>query len=311
MTNSQDQAPRPIVAVIPGRLAASVSSEDVLAIQRQDWWQTAQEVASDWQAVSAYAEFWELGAPAVGYGRAHELAGLLASGGEQLALALAALAETELWRAFREANPVDDSEQGKGRGAAHEMGHRAMAELASYYLLGIGHGLANVAARAMALESTLHPDLLDALGTWCPPGSDDPKDWLSLNRDTARALRRVARRSERPALELLVEPITTLLTDDDWQELNRRRGAHYHRRRPQSAGVAGVPLASPWVASGMSMSLNAFGREYTDGDGLAHDTSGLARRVLARLAVTMKTLRDRVMSTWQDVHDRSANSQAP
>ena len=74
MANSQDQAPRPIVAVIPGRLAASVSSEDVLAIQRQDWWQTAQEVASDWQAVSAYADFWEFGAPAIGYGRAHELA---------------------------------------------------------------------------------------------------------------------------------------------------------------------------------------------------------------------------------------------
>ena len=88
-------------------------------------------------------------------------------------------------------------------------------------------------------------------------------------------------------------------------------GAHYHRRRPQSAGVARVPLASPWVASGMSMSLNAFGREYTDGDGLAHDTSGLARRVLARLAVTMKALRDRVMATWQDVHDRAADSQAP
>jgi len=72
-----------------------------------------------------------------------------------------------------------------------------------------------------------------------------------------------------------------------------------------------VPLVSPWVASGMSMSLNAFGREYTDGDGLGHDTSGLARRVLARLAVTMKTLQDRVMATWQDVHDRAANSQAP
>jgi hypothetical protein len=305
MTNSPEQEPRPVVAVIPGRLAASMSSEDVLAVRREEWWQTAERVASDWQSVSVYADFWEFGAPAFEYGRAHELAGLIASSGEQLALALAALAETELWRAFREANPADATEQGKGNGAAQEMCHRSMAELAAYYLLSTGHGLANITARTLALDRELHPHLLDALGTWCPVGSTDPKDWLSLNRDTAKALRRVARKSERPALQLVVEPISALLISDGWNDLDRHRGANYHRRRPQSAGLAGVPLTSPWVASGTVMSLNAPGREYTDGNGLAHDTSNLARRVLARLVATMETLLEHVQAVRADIQDRA------
>src|SRR5690349_6170707 len=91
----------------------------------------------------------------------------------------------------------------------------------------------------------------------------------------------------RPPLQAVPEPISGLVKSDGWKKLDRPRGAHCHPRRPQSAGVDGVPLASPWVASGGVMSLNFGGREYTDGDGLAHDTSDLARRVLALLAGTM------------------------
>jgi hypothetical protein len=309
MASSQEQEPRPVVAVIPGRLAASISGEDLLAVRREAWWKTAQEVASDWQSISMWAEWWELAtAPAVQHGRAHELAGLIASGGEQLALALAALVETELWRSFREANPVDTTERGIGLGAANEMGHRAMAELAAYYLMSTGHGLANITARTLALDSQLHPHLLDALGAWCPVGSTDPRDWLSLNRGTAKALRQVARKSGSPPVQSVIEPITALALSEPWRELESRRGAHYHRRRPQSAGLAGVPFASPWIASGGAMSLNFGGREYTDGDGLAHDTSDLALRVLAELDGAMETLLARVKAVVDDIHDRARQS---
>jgi hypothetical protein len=187
-----------------------------------------------------------------------------------------------------------------------------MAELAAYHLLGIGHGLANITARALAMDPEVHPLLLDAVGTWCPPGSPEPRDWLSLNRDTVRALRRVARKTGKPSLQAVTEPVTGLVMDDSWNELDQLRGAHYHRRRPQSAGVAGVPMASPWAASGVAaMSLNGGGREYTDGDGLAHDTSDLVRRVLAQLVATMRTLFERVEEVLADAQDRAGRSPRP
>jgi hypothetical protein len=278
---------------------------------QQEWWKTAEQVASDWQFFSQWSEWWEL-ATAPAFGRANELAGLIASAGEQLALGMAATVETELWRAFRDANPIDDTERGRGRDAAEEMGHRAMAELAGYYLLGTGHGLANITARALAMDPEVHPLLLDAVGTWCPPGSAERRDWLSLNRETVRDLRRVARRSGKQVLVAVAEPVTTLVMDDAWGKLGQLCGAHYHRRRPQSAGVSGVPLTSPWEASGIAaMSLNFGGREYTDGDGLAHDTSDLARRVLDGLAATMKTLLERVRDVLEDAQDRAGRKPRP
>ena len=114
-----------------------------------------------------------------------------------------------------------------------------MAELASYYLLGVGHTVANVTARTLALDSNRHPQLLDALGSWFPVNSDEPLNWLSLNRNTARSLRRLAKIG-RPSIQAISEPATKLLQSPEWHEINQLRGAHYHRRRPQSAGVMGV-----------------------------------------------------------------------
>jgi hypothetical protein len=309
MANSQGQGRRRMPAVVPRRLAAPVSGEVVLALQQEEWSKTAMQVASDWQVFGDLNEWWEL-ATAPAYGRASELVGLIASAGEQFALARAALVETELWRAFRKANPVDATDRGRGCGAGFEMGHRAMAEQAAYYLLGTGHGLVNVTGRALAFDSELHPPLLRRLGTCFPVRSADRKDWVSLNADTTRRLRRVARESGRPPLRAVAGPVSKII-NDDWKELDRRRGGHYHRRRPQSAGVDGVPFASPWVESGAVWTLDFGGREYTDGDGLAHDTSALARRVLAQLAGTMETLLQRVQDVLADVQDRAGRSSRP
>jgi hypothetical protein len=233
-----DQADQEIRSVTPGRLAAPTTSDDVRQLRQQQWWVVGQRTASDLQMMSLQADFWEASlAPAVQYGRSSELAGLLAGLGEQFALALAALSEAELWNVHRRINPPDlQSVEGRVLDAANEMVQRAMAELASYYLLGVGHTVANVTARTLALDSNRHPQLLDALGSWFPANSDESRDWLSLNRDTVRALRRLAKIG-RPTIQAISEPATKLLQSPEWHDLNQLRGAHYHRRRPlRSAG---------------------------------------------------------------------------
>ena len=209
-------------------------------------------------------------------------------------MALAASVEAEAWSAYRKGVSLDESTaQGRASNAGNEMGHRAMAELATYYLMGTGHALANITGRALALDRSLHPSLLDGLGTWMPVGSPELKDWLSLNSDTVRRLRRVAR--TKPHLADVLGPLTTLLQNSAWHDLERQRGSHYHRRRPQSFGVAGVPLANPWVEdSPGSWRLSVGLRNYTDSQNLAHETTALARRVLTLLTTVMPALHERL-----------------
>ena len=270
---------------------------------------TGQRAAADLQMTSLQAHFWEAGlAPAVERGRSSELAGLLAGSGEQFALALAALAEAELWSLNRRTNPPDlDSDEGRVLEAGKEMAQRAMAELAGYYLLGVGHTVANVTGRTLTLDTTRHPQLLDILGSWFPVGSDEPRDWLLLNRDTVRPLRRLARAGS-PAIQVITEPARKLLQPSEWQELSRLRGAHYHRRRPQSAGVMGVPLVNPWsFGDGVArMSLGA--SQYTDGDKLALSTTDLVRRLSGVVTAALDDLRAKVTAVVQEMQTQFAQA---
>ena len=306
---SPDAAYQQIRSVTLGRLAASATTDDVRQLQEQHWWMTGQRAAADLQMTSLQAHFWEAGlAPAVERGRSSELAGLLAGSGEQFALALAALAEAELWSLNRRTNPPNlDRDEGRVLEAGKEMAQRAMAELAGYYLLGVGHAVANVTARTLALDTTWHPQLLDALSSWFPVGSEEPRDWLSLNRDTVRSLRRLTKAGS-PAIQVITEPATTLLQASEWQELSRLRGAHYHRRRPQSAGVMGVPLANPWsFGDGVArMSLGA--SQYTDGDNLAVKTTDLVRRLSIVVTAALDDLHGKVSSVVQEMQTQFAQA---
>jgi hypothetical protein len=309
---SHDLAHQQIRSVTLSRLAAPATTEDARQLQQQRWWVAGQPAAADLQMTSLQADLWEAAlAPAVERGRSSELAGLLAASGEQFALALAAVTEAELWSLHRRTNPPDlDSDEGRVLDAGQEMAQRAMAELASYYLLGVGHTVANVTARTLALASDRHPQLLDTLGSWFPAGSEESRDWLSLNRDTVRSLRRLARAGS-PAIQVIAEPATKLLQSPEWHELNQVRGAHYHRRRPQSAGVMGVPLANPWTfGDGVArMSLGAVA--YTDGDNLAMNTTDLARRLSGILASALDDLRGKVTAVVQEMQAqfvRAANT---
>ncbi len=287
---------RKVVSVVPLRLAAEVSEDQLRDLSGQDWCRATQQVALDWQQTGASAEWWEVRFVMrnIDRGRPHELAGLIAGTGEQLAMALAAAVEAEAWSAYRKGVRLDESRaQGRASNAGNEMGHRAMAELATYYLMGTGHALANITGRALALDRSLHPSLLDGLGTWMPVGSPEPKDWLSLNSATVRQLCRVAK--TKPQLAEVLGPLTTLLQNPAWHDLERQRGSHYHRRRPQSFGVAGVSLASPWVEySPGSWRLSGGLRNYTDSQNLAHETTALARRVLTLLTTVMPALHERL-----------------
>jgi hypothetical protein len=306
---SLDAADQQIRSVTLARLACSATTDELRQLQEQRWWVAGQRAAADLQMTSLLADFWEAGmAPAVERGRSSELAGLLAGSGEQFALALAALAEAELWSRHRRANPPDlDSDEGRVLGAGQEMAQRAMAELASYYLLGVGHAVANVTARTLALDTTRHPQLLDALGSWFPVGSEESRDWLSINQDTVRRLRRLGKTGS-AAIQIICEPATAILQAPEWQELSRLRGAHYHRRRPQSAGVMGVPLASPWTFGDGVARMGLGASQYTDGDNLALRTTDLARRLSIVVASALDDLRGKVTAVVQEMQSQFAQA---
>jgi hypothetical protein len=304
-SSARGEEERFIRGVLPSRLAAQTEPGAVRQFTELPWQQHASDVASTWQGISAVHDSWELIlVPTVQPGRASELAGLIASGGEQLGLALAALNEAELWTLYRAQYPADPSTlDGRSIQAAQEMSQRAMADLAVHYLLATGHIVANVTARTLALDARLHPVLLDVLGTWNPPGSATARDWLSLNRDTVRSLRRAAGKSALPAHREVAIPATGLVQSPAWQELDQLRGMDYHRRRPQSAGISGVPLANPWQQRGSVISMNGGGGQYDNGDGLARATAEVAQRAAVVTARAMKALLTTVEAVVSGIND--------
>jgi hypothetical protein len=227
----------------PGRLAADTDGETVRAVLKRRRWDQKSEVAKAWHVTRSEAQWQELGAVDCGIerNRIFELLGCMSSISERFGLAIAAGNEVALWEQRRAQLGSDRGDQ-----AAHEMCQRAMGEHFAYYLLGTGHGLAAVVLRTLALDDVLRPRLLDVLGASCVIDSGDPLDWPALNTDTCRKLRRVARDSTRPAMQAVVEPITTITQSSLWGELDAIRGEAYHRRRPQTSLVDGVPLGSAW-----------------------------------------------------------------
>ena len=88
------------------------------------------------------------------------------------------------------------------------MAQRALAELESYYVIGVGHALANMTGRVLALDSGLKPHLAVAKGieTTFTPLSDARGDWLSMNSRVAHALQKVARESSMQSFVQLADP---------------------------------------------------------------------------------------------------------
>jgi len=98
VSTPKEDANHEVVSVVPRRLAAEVSEDQLRDLSGQEWCRATQQVASDWQQTGARAESWEvlLVRRNVGLGRPHELAGLIASTGEQVAMALVSCAGSSL-----------------------------------------------------------------------------------------------------------------------------------------------------------------------------------------------------------------------
>jgi hypothetical protein len=238
-----------------------------------------------WQQVASHATFWEMAAQAADEGYAYALAGQMASAGEQLALAYAGSVEVALWQ---------ENQEPDGPEVVREMGMRAMAEAQSLFVIGTGHSLINVAVRALSLRHDLKAQLIETLLSGNVAGSFDPfssekSDWLSMNKPTCEKLRRVAQLGNSQEITDLTEPVISYGLGQTWNELVERRGEDFHRWRPQTHGILGVPRRSPWRHDATSRSLGIGTPTYADAKGLAAEVGRLAGEAMLGLAGAMES----------------------
>lgn len=276
---------------------ASVEKTAVSKVLTERRWEQNLDVAKSWHIGRLMWAMGEMHATAHGMDqdRVAELLGCMDSTSERFGLALAAGNEVAIWQHVRDGAPQDRWAHGQ-----IEMSQRAMAELFGYYLLGTGHMLASIVLRSLALERALRPVLLDLLGASCVVHSVAGPDWPSLNVDTCRKLRKVARNSGHPALHALVGPITTIVQSQAWTKLDELRGEDYHRRRPSSAPLDGAPLGSAWRLGpdGRTRSLMIGTSRPTDNDQRATEMSTVMFGVEALLLATLPQLRTGIQTAF-------------
>lgn len=286
-----------LVAVVPVRLAAATEVTSLPMAVDDSRHEAVRTRALEWQQQSGDAWFWEMAAAASPEGTAYALAGQMASVGEQLALAYSAAVEVALWQIRLTAG--DDDE------VVAEMSMRAMAEAQSLFVIGAGHALANVAVRALTLDHTLTAALVQAFarGSSIPtfaPFSEQPADWISLNPTSCRHLNKVAQGSGSQNIVALIKPVAELGFGAPWKALVERRGTDFHRWRPQTHGLQGIPHSTPWRHTPATPGtpgerVLAMGQpRYEDARGLAQDVADLASEAMFALSDAM----DCFLTAW-------------
>lgn len=120
-----------LVGVVPERLAIADERPLPESVNDDAHEQIAKQ-AIEWQGAAGKAQLWEAGAAGkTEEGRPYELAGLMASAGEQLALAYAGAVEVALWQEVRQGSDPDP---------ADEVSLRGMVESQCLFVMGTGHG---------------------------------------------------------------------------------------------------------------------------------------------------------------------------
>jgi hypothetical protein len=268
-----------LAAIVPARLAAPITP-GAPSWPPDEAHHHVHNQAMGWQVMAGDAQLWEMG-PAE-ENRAYELIGQMGSVGEQLALALAAAGEVAAWRECRQQADAE-----------HEMCMRAVAEAQCLFVIGTGQALANVALRALALDSKLRAELIRRFST--PNASptfavfsEQREDWVSMNRDTCKTLRKVAKSSESPKVVRLIEPVVTVGKGQSWNAAVDRRGEEFHRWRPQTHGIEGVPRKTQWTQDGDSRVLHIGRLSYDEARGRADETALIATAAMLDLAVAME-----------------------
>jgi hypothetical protein len=247
-----------------------------------DFDQTLMKTALAWQKLGEDASFREMSAVAnrAEPGRVFTMFGRIASAGEQLGLAGTACRDA---RARLNQGLPDDSVR---------LPARALAEVAGYYALSTAHGLVNIAARLLALETRNRAVLEKAFpqSKGFPPFDERHDHWLAFNAQSIAALEK-ATDHHQPEAGQLVQLLRTLADDERWSKLVGRRNTDFHRWRPQSV-QGGVGTSSPWVDHGDYQVLTVYRGETHQPD----DHRLLIAEALAALEILEETMR-----AWNEV----------
>ena len=238
--------------------------------------------ALDWQNTGVHATFAEFhGAThSLPQGRLSELIGRIAAGGEQLGLAWTCEQDMLRWL-----DPAARARDGFSASA------RALAEMAGYYAISAGHGLANVTLRTLLIgpnaAAVINKDYKNAGGF--TPFTKISYAWLPLNETVATKLHGAAVASGCPEVALMTGLVRDLTVDPHWQALMDRRHVDFHRWRPQSVS-GGVPTSNPWEAAvdGDGSSLTIYGNSQYE----PPDTEVLIQEASDALAALSQTMRD-------------------
>jgi hypothetical protein len=273
---------------LPSRLTASSDARAGQEIRaKHPTLVAARAVALEWTRLSEIARRQESLAVIAGleYDRFYSLRRYQSMTGEKLIMACTTAVEAELWKRERE---------GQEHSTQHELAHRAVAELQTHFLLSTGHDLANITARALALDQSLHVVLLEKVGSGFPVGGTGPDNYIALNRDSVRALCKVARRSTYESLKDMPAALSLLLVDSAWTRMTEARHGEFHRERPSSHGSLILPERA-WVThEGEPTLYIGFPETSAASEGVAQDRSEVCMKALAILANQMETLGKRI-----------------
>lgn len=264
-----------LIGVVPATISAPREY-----IQPSEIFEAGSQVSLDWQGMAGSATFWEMGAVIAGAerNRAQELIGLMASTGEQLAVALGAHNEVEGWRAFRLKNEPDP---------AHEMSMRGLLETQAYFVLGASHALVNTTLRALAFS----PQIRTRLNRGYAPFSVEREDWASITPERSEKLSNLADEDGRPEVKELVQPATRLGSSHAIAQLLAFRATSFHQWRPQSHGIQGVPRTSLWERRDNSLSISIGHSGTSRGRESAEAEAGLVDAAMVKLIDEMGTFK--------------------
>lgn len=205
---------------------------------KQDRWSGLESRVVEWQTRGGRQRFVALDSREEQSGeRLRELFGCMGALGEQATLACAAARDLAVAVASPEL-PLTG------------LVRRAWAEHVMHWTMAAGHMLLNVAGRAVALDPTVRPHLVERLGatserarkqalrTDFPPESDANQDWPTFNKTNANYLKRAAAESRVPAVLAIGGLVHRLSVDSGWVAMSALRGEAFHRWRAQTAGVS-------------------------------------------------------------------------
>lgn len=223
--------------------------------------------------------------------RWRQIGGLFGSISESISLAAACEIEVELNRRSVEDGSIPP---------AMIMAGRFFSESQGQTVLGIGHRLANVAVRVLALRWRDEVQTPALRGAANDPWANDRDSWVSLNPRIARSLSEAAARIPHQSIHDLAAAISSLQASDEWRNLDDQRGEDFHRWRRETSVLAGVDATSGNVSEICDDAGNVIGKQFHLGPGTPYsEFVGIEEVVSASSHAAML----RVMRAVSDVVD--------